>query len=77
MGKGNSGFVNNKCKYTNCFTTNNRSDLYLPDTRVDAVVVQGLISQALNNKFKFGHTIGMQNMVSLLFYSDDLWSNDK
>ena len=34
MGEGNSGFVKNKCKYTNCFTTNNRSELYLPGKRV-------------------------------------------
>ena len=64
MGEGNSGFVKNKCKYTNCFTSNNRLDLYLPDKRVDAVVVHGLISQDLNNEIKFGHIAGMQNMVN-------------
>ena len=72
MGEGNSGFVKNKCKYTNCFTTNNRSELYLPDKRVDAVVVHGLISQGLNNEIKFGHVEGMQNKVNYLFHNNDL-----
>ena len=41
MGVGNRGFVANKCKYQNCYTTNQRKKLLQKHTRIDAVVVHG------------------------------------
>ena len=67
MGEGNSGFIKSKCKYTNCFTTHHRSELYLPNKRIDAVVVHGR-SQELIKELKFGRERGMQHMVSLHFH---------
>ena len=66
MGEGNSGFIKSKCKFTNCFTTHHRSELYLPDKRIDAVVVHGR-SQELMKELKFGRERGMKHMVSTLF----------
>ena len=66
MGEENSGFIKSKCKYTNCFTTHHRSELYLPDKRIDAVVVHGR-SQELMKELKFGRERGMKHMVSTLF----------
>ena len=66
MGEGNSGFIKRKCKYTNCFTTHHRSDLYLPDKRIDAVVVHGW-SRELMIELKFGRKRGVKHMVSALF----------
>ena len=42
MGVGNEGFVSNKCKYQNCYTTNQREKLGDNHTRIDAVVVHGI-----------------------------------
>ena len=42
MGTGNKGFVQIKCKYQNCYTTNERKKLGNNDTRIDAVVVHGI-----------------------------------
>ena len=42
MGMGNKGFVQIKCKYQNCYTTNERKKLGNNDTRIDAVVVHGI-----------------------------------
>ena len=41
MGVGNRGFVANKCRYTNCYTTNVRKKLNNKLIRIDAVVVHG------------------------------------
>ena len=41
MGVGNRGFVSNKCKYQNCFTTNQRKKLINKHSRIDAVVTHG------------------------------------
>ena len=41
MGEGNRGFVKNKCKYQNCFTTNQRAKLANKHLRIDAVVTHG------------------------------------
>ena len=41
MGVGNRGFVSNKCKYQNCYTTNQRKKITNSHTRVDAIVVHG------------------------------------
>ena len=41
MGVGNTGFVANKCRYTNCYTTNLRKKLSQKNKRIDAVVVHG------------------------------------
>jgi hypothetical protein len=41
MGVGNRGFISNKCKYRNCYTTNNRTKLRKSTTRIDAIVVHG------------------------------------
>ena len=41
MGVGNRGFIANKCKYQNCYTTNKRNKLRKSTTRVDAIVVHG------------------------------------
>ena len=42
MGVGNKGFVQSKCKYQNCYTTNDRKKLENNHTRIDAVVVHGI-----------------------------------
>ena len=42
MGVGNRGFVSNKCKYQNCYTTNQRKKIFKSNTRIDAVVVHGI-----------------------------------
>ena len=42
MGVGNEGFVKNKCKYQNCYTTNDRKKIKNNSTRIDAVVVHGI-----------------------------------
>ena len=42
MGIGNEGFVSNKCKYQNCYTTNQREKIRDNHTRIDAVVVHGM-----------------------------------
>ena len=42
MGVGNRGFVSNKCKYQNCYTTNQRKKIRNNHTRIDAVVVHGI-----------------------------------
>ena len=42
MGVGNEGFVQNKCKYQNCYTTNDRKKIKNTHTRIDAVVVHGM-----------------------------------
>ena len=39
MGEGNTGFENNGCIYTNCYTTNLRKKLLEKGNRIDAVVV--------------------------------------
>ena len=41
MGEGNTGFVNNRCKYTNCYTTKLRKKILEKGNRIDAVVVHG------------------------------------
>ena len=41
MGVGNRGFVSNKCKYQNCYTTNQREKIRDNHTRIDAIVVHG------------------------------------
>ena len=41
MGVGNRGFVANKCKYQNCYTTNQRKKITNNHTRIDAIVVHG------------------------------------
>ena len=41
MGVGNRGFVSNKCKYQNCFTTNQRKKLINTHSRIDAIVAHG------------------------------------
>ena len=42
MGVGNIGFVSNKCKYQNCYTTNQREKIRDKHTRIDAIVVHGI-----------------------------------
>ena len=42
MGEGNTGFISHKCEYTNCYTTNNRKELFQADKIIDAVIVHGL-----------------------------------
>ena len=41
MGVGNSGFVANKCRCKNCYTTNLKKMLLQKHTRIDAIVVHG------------------------------------
>ena len=41
MGKGNRGFVAQNCKYTNCYTTIQRRELFQSDKRIDAVIIHG------------------------------------
>ena len=65
MGEGNSGFIKNKCKYTNCFTTHRRSELYQENKKVDAVVVHGW-SKELRIELSFGRKNGTQRVVSLI-----------
>ena len=66
MGEGNTGFIKNKCKYTNCFTTHQRSELFRSDKKVDAVVVHGW-DKELSDNLKFGRILGMQRMVIPIF----------
>ena len=70
MGEGNSGFIKSKCKYTNCFTTHHRSELYFPDSKIDAVVVHGR-SPELHKELKFGRQSGVQHVVSAPFHLDN------
>ena len=42
MGVGNKGFVQNNCKYQNCYTTNQRNKILDNHTRIDAIVVHGI-----------------------------------
>ena len=73
MGEGNSGFVKNKCKYTNCFTSNDRADLYRTDKRVDAVIVHGLLSPDFKNEFK---NFKLENVVNYFFHNYNSWTNE-
>ena len=41
MGEGNTGFVNNRCKYTNCYTTNLQNKLVEKENGIDTLVVYG------------------------------------
>ena len=67
MGEENRGFIKSKCKYTNCFTTHHRSELYFSDKKIDAVVVHGR-SPELIKELKFGRDRRIKNKVSKLFH---------
>ena len=41
MGEGNTGFISHHCKYTNCYTTNQRTELFQQNKKIDAVIVHG------------------------------------
>ena len=53
MGGGNLGFLAQKCKYTNCYTTIQRRDLFQSDKRIDAVVIHGW-NRDLNTELEHG-----------------------
>ena len=42
MGEGNTGFISHKCEYTNCYTTNDKNELFQTDKIFDTVIVHGL-----------------------------------
>ena len=53
MGEGNGGFLAHKCLYANCYTTNQRTELFDPNKLIDAVVVHGWDGD-LDNELKYG-----------------------
>ena len=52
MGEGNVGFLALKCKYTNCYTTIQRTDLWQSHKKIDAVVVHGHMRDELRNELR-------------------------
>ena len=53
MGEGNRGFVTQKCKYINCYTTIQRREIFQSDKRIDAVIIHGW-DRDLNNELQHG-----------------------
>ena len=52
MGKGNKGFIAHNCKYTNCYTSIKRSELFQSDKIIDAVIVHEW-DKDLSNELRF------------------------
>ena len=63
MGEGNSGFISNKCKYTNCYTTNRRSDLFNTEETIDAIIVHGWDKDLSNKVEDVGYRVTVEVQI--------------